>query len=237
MEFLLSNSTALLKVFKKYAINTPKRIAHFLTQLHEETGGFIKFSENLNYTPTGLIETFGTNQISAAQANLYGRTAKRKANQQAIANIVYGGEWGKKNLGNTQIGDGWRFRGRGLIQLTGRSNYQAYKNFSGIDVVANPDLASRPDIAIDIAGWFWSVRYNLNPIADNNNITSITKKINGALTNFSERVKQLNYYANIDIFGILKKKASPRLAKAKNKFSYSYYNPFPWVLDFGFKTK
>ena len=64
MDFLLSNSTPFLKVFKKYAINTPKRVAHFLAQLHEETGGFIKLSENLNYTPAGLIETFGTNQIS-----------------------------------------------------------------------------------------------------------------------------------------------------------------------------
>lgn len=207
MEFLLSNSTPFLKAFKKYAINTPKRVAHFLAQLHEETGGFIKLSENLNYTPAGLIETFGTNQISVAQANLYGRTAKRKANQEAIANIVYGGAWGKANLGNTQVGDGWRFRGRGLIQLTGRINYQAYKDYSGVDVIANPDLASRPDIAIDIAGWFWSVRFKLNPIADTNNITSITKKINGGLTNFSERVKQLNYYTSIDTLGILKKKS------------------------------
>lgn len=237
MEFLLSNSTPFLKVFKKYAINTPKRVAHFLAQLHEETGGFIKLSENLNYTPAGLIETFGTNQISVAQANLYGRTAKRKANQEAIANIVYGGKWGKVNLGNTQVGDGWRFRGRGLIQLTGRVNYQAYKDYSGVDVIANPDLASRPDIAIDIAGWFWSVRFKLNPIADTNNITSITKKINGGLTNFSERVKQLKYYTSIDTLGILKKKASPKPGKPKNKSAYSYYNPFTRVLDFGSKTK
>lgn len=234
MEFLLSNSTPFLSVFKKYAINTPKRIAHFLAQLHEETGGFERFGENLNYTPDGLIKTFGTNQISVAQANLYGRTAKHKANQEAIANIVYGGKWGKVNLGNTQVGDGWRFRGRGLIQLTGRANYQAYKNYSGVDVITNPDLASRPDIAIDIAGWFWSVRYNLNPVADTNNITAITKKINGALTNFSERVKQLNYYTGIDTLGILKKKAKPR---TKSKADYSFYNPFTRMLDFGFKTK
>ncbi|MEN9928309.1 MAG: hypothetical protein RLZZ231_230, partial [Bacteroidota bacterium] len=143
MDFLLSNSTPLLRAFKKYAINTPKRIAHFLAQIHEETGGFVKLSENLNYSPAGLMKTFGTNQISPAQANQYGRMVNRKANQEAIANIVYGGEWGKKNLGNTQVGDGWRFRGRGLIQITGRANYQAYKNYSGFDVVSNPDLALR----------------------------------------------------------------------------------------------
>ncbi|MGC4041988.1 MAG: glycoside hydrolase family 19 protein [Flavobacterium sp.] len=206
MEFLLANSITFLSAFKKYAINTPRRIAHFLAQLHEESGGFSKFTENLNYSPQGLIKTFGTNQISVAQANLYGRTANQKANQQAIANTVYGGIWGKTNLGNIQSGDGWRFRGRGLIQLTGRSNYQAYKNYSGHDVIANPDLATRPDIAIDIAGWFWSVRFKLNPIADKNNINSITEKINGGLTNLDERVKQLNYYISIDTMGILKKK-------------------------------
>ena len=113
----------------------------------------------------------------------------------------------------------------------------SYKDYSGIDVINNPDLASRPDIAIDISGWFWSVRYKLNPIADSNNITSITKKINGGLTNFSERVKQLNYYNSIDTLGILKKKASPRPVKSKNKSVYSYYNPFTRVLDFGSKTK
>ena len=234
MEFLLSNSTSFLNAFKKYAINTQKRIAHFLAQLHEETGGFIRLSENLNYTPTGLIETFGTNQISVTQANLYGRTAKHKANQEAIANIVYGGVWGKKNLGNTQVGDGWRFRGRGLIHLTGRANYQAYKNYSGVDVIVNPDLASRPDIAIDIAGWFWSVKYKLNPIADTNNIKAITKEINGGLTNFSKRVEHLNYYTSIDTLGILKKKAKPRTVKKPDN---SFYNPFTRILDFDFKIK
>ena len=211
MNFLMTNSITFLSIFKKYAINTPRRIAHFLAQVHEESGGYIKFNESLNYTPQGLIKTFGTNQISVAQANLYGRTTKQKANQEAIANIVYGGNWGKVNLGNTQLGDGWRFRGRGLIQLTGRANYQAYKDYSGHDVIANPDLASRPDIAIDIAGWFWSVRFKLNPIADKNNINSITKKINGGLTNLTERVKQLNYYIAIDTMGILKKKVKTLL--------------------------
>jgi putative chitinase len=207
MDFLLTNSITFLSIFKKYAINTPRRIAHFLAQVHEESGGYVKFNESLNYTPQGLIKTFGTNQISLSQANLYGRTAKHKANQEAIANIVYGGNWGKVNLGNTQVGDGWRFRGRGLIQLTGRANYQAYKDYSGHDVIDNADLASRSDIAIDIAGWFWSVRFKLNPIADKNNINSITEKINGGLTNLTERVKQLNYYIAIDTLGILKKKS------------------------------
>jgi putative chitinase len=225
MDFLLTNSITFLSIFKKYAINTPKRIAHFLAQLHEESGGYAKFNESLNYSPQGLIKTFGTNQISVEQANLYGRTAKQKANQEAIANIVYGGNWGKVNLGNTKVGDGWRFRGRGLIQLTGRANYQAYKEYSGQDVIANPDLASRPDIAIDIAGWFWSVRFKLNPIADTNNINSITKKINGGLTNLTERVKQLNYYITIDTLGILKKKVKTILLPNPNyNFWFGLFN-------------
>ena len=209
MEFLLSNSTSFLKVFTKYGIVTPLRVAHFLAQLHEETGGFVRLSENLNYTPAGLMETFGTNQISLAQANLYGRTSKHKANQQAIANIVYGGVWGKVNLGNTKVGDGWKFRGRGLIQLTGRANYQAYKDYSGHDVINNPDLVSRPDIMIDVAGWFWSVRLKLNPIADKNNITAITKQINGGQTNLAERKKQLKFYSGQNTLDLLKKKVKP----------------------------
>jgi len=221
MEFLLNNSITFLSIFKKYGISTPKRIAHFLAQLHEESGGYTRFVESLNYTPQGLMKIFGDNQISTSQANLYGRTSAHKANQQAIANIVYGGTWGKLNLGNTQKGDGWRFRGRGLIQLTGRANYQAYKDYSGHDVIANPDLASRADIAIDIAGWFWSVRYNLNPIADTNNINSITKKLNGGLTNLAERVKQLEYYIAIDTLGILKKKV--KISLLPNPF-YNFFS-------------
>jgi len=211
MDFLLANSITFLSIFKKYAISTPRRIAHFLAQLHQESAGFTRFVESLNYTPEGLISTFGSKRISKAQALLYGRTSAHKANVEAIANIVYGGAWGKLNLGNTQVGDGWRFRGRGLIQLTGRANYQAYKDYSGHDVIANPDLASRADIAIDIAGWFWSVRYNLNPIADGNSIKSITKKINGGLTHLTEREHHFNNYIAVDTLGILKKKVKTSL--------------------------
>lgn len=224
MDFLLTNSITFLGVFQKYAINTPKRIAHFLAQIHEESGGFTRFTESLDYTPQGLIKTFGVNQISVSQANLYGRTSAHKANQEAIANIVYGGAWGKVNLGNTQKGDGWKFRGRGLIQLTGRANYEAYKNYSGHNVISNPDLASRADIALDIAGWFWSVRYNLNPLADMGNINSITKKLNGGLTNLAERVKQLNYYIGVDTLSILKKKVKQIL------FNNPYYSFFTGLL-------
>lgn len=214
MEFLLSNSGFFLKAFTKYGIITPLRVAHFLAQLHEETGGFIRLSENLNYTPKGLMDTFGTNQISQAQANLYGRTALQKANKEAIANTVYGGIWGRVNLGNTKRGDGWKFRGRGLIQLTGRANYQAYKNYSGHDVINNPDLVLNTDIMIDVAGWFWSVRFKLNPIADKNNIVAITKKINGGQTNLVERKKQLQFYSRQDTLAVLKKKDdSQRLPK------------------------
>lgn len=232
MNFLLQNSTVFLKVFNKYAINTPIRVAHFLGQLHEETGGFVKFHENLNYTPEGLIKTFGTNQISVLQAQKYGRTKTQKANQEAIANIVYGGAWGKKNLGNTQVGDGWKFRGRGLIQLTGRALYQKYKDFSGLDVITNPDLVGQFAIALDVAGWYWSNVSKLNPLADANNITSITKKINGGLTNFEERKKQVSFYRSFDVLGDLKKKVQKKL-KSNNPFGSNKPRSI-WNSWFGF---
>ncbi|MBY0485942.1 MAG: hypothetical protein K2P85_01925 [Flavobacteriaceae bacterium] len=231
MNFLLQNSTVFLKVFNKYAINTPIRVAHFLGQLHEETGGFVRFHENLNYTPKGLMDTFGTNQISVEQANKYGRTAKQKANQEAIANIVYGGAWGKKNLGNINPGDGWKFRGRGLIQLTGRALYQQYKDFSGLDVIANPDLVGQFAIALDVAGWYWS-KSKLNSLADGNNITSITKKINGGMTNFKERLKNVAYYRSFDVLGDLKKKVQKKL---NNNNPFNYNKPrSSWFNWFGF---
>lgn len=206
MSFILSNSVAFLQSFLKYGINTPLRIAHFLAQAAHESNDFNSLTENLNYTPQGLIATFGASRISVAQANLYGRTATRKANQEMIANIVYGGEWGRKNLGNTMAGDGWRFRGRGIFQLTGRANYENYKKFSGVDVIANPDLVSTINTAIDTACFFWKMQ-NLSVLADKNAIESITKKINTASLGLSDRKQKLTYFKTQNFsIELLKKK-------------------------------
>lgn len=221
MSFILSNSLAFLQTFTRYSINTPLRIAHFLAQAAHESADFKDFTESLNYTPQGLIDTFGTARISVAQANLYGRTATRKANQEAIANIVYGGAWGKKNLGNIYQGDGWRYRGRGIFQLTGRSNYEAYKKYSGVDVVSNPDLVATINIAIDTAGYYWSAR-GLNLLADSNKIESLTKKINAGLRGLDKRKEKFSFYKTQNYtIELLKKKIN--LLRLSSPVGSSFY--------------
>lgn len=117
-------------------------IAYILATAFHETGGTMKpISENLNYTAQALIAKFSRSRISVADANKYGRTSKQKANQSAIANLIYGGAWGLRNLGNRLAGDGWRFIGRGFVQLTGRRNYEIY------GVADTPSKATDPDTA------------------------------------------------------------------------------------------
>lgn len=243
MTFLLTNSVSFLKCFKKYAINTPLRVAHFLAQLDEESGGYTRFDEGMNYTPDSLLAKF-SKRITHEQAQKYGRTNSHSANKEMIANIIYGGAWGKKNLGNTQVGDGWKFRGRGLIQITGRANYQAYKSYSGVDVISNPSLASTPSIAIDIAGWYWTVRTKLHPtspsglnrLADDDKIKTITKIINGGQLNIDKRIENLAKYKKTDTLSILKKKIKAIRSKSVYKSSYDYWSslsavknkPFPF---------
>lgn len=118
------------------ARNTPLRhLAYILaTDYHESGRRMLPSRENMNYSVNGLLKTFGRHRISEADARRLGRSGNRPADQPAIANIVYGGEWGRKNLGNTEPGDGWRFRGGSLPQITGRRNYSLF----GID----PDRAA-----------------------------------------------------------------------------------------------
>ena len=145
-----------------------------------------------------------------------------------------------KYLGNRLPGDGYRFRGRGLTQLTGRGNYEKFTKYSGIDIVSNPDLASRLDISIQIACWYWtkgSAWGNLNKYADKNDIVTITKGINGGLTGLEDRKKQYAFYKQFDLFAILKKKAIHRAVKKVSKPVFSFYDPFTRMLDFGFKIK
>lgn len=112
-------------------------MAYVLATAYHETGGKIQpVRENLNYSVSGLLKTFGRHRISAADARKYGRSGARKADQMGIANIIYGGEWGRNNLGNIKPGDGWRFRGGGLPQTTGR------RNFTILGLVDKPDLVT-----------------------------------------------------------------------------------------------
>ena len=98
-----------------------------------------------------------------------------------------------KELGNIYKGDGYKFRGRGLIHISGRNMYNQYKAFSKIDVITNPDLAARIDIAIDIAGWYWQLK-NINVHADKDDVINVTKKVNGGTNALTERKTYLSYY-------------------------------------------
>lgn len=115
-------------------------IAYIMATAFHETGGkMTATTESLNYTTTALRSKFSRERISLADADRYGRTKKRAANQSAIANLIYGGAWGLRNLGNKLVGDGWRFIGRGLVQLTGRRNYELF------------GLGDNPEGATDLA--------------------------------------------------------------------------------------
>ena len=158
--------------------------ARFIAQLHVESAGFNRVEENLRYSAKRLLEVFGKrNGLTPAIA---GRVAA--AGPRAVANFIYGGEWGERNLGNTQPDDGWDFRGRGLIQLTGRDNYStASIGCYGDDrLLADPDMLLLPEEAANVAAWFWYHKH-LNGIED---IAVVTKKINGGHHALAQRRTQ-----------------------------------------------
>lgn len=121
---------AILDECDRSGATDPRWLAYIMATPHLETGArFEPVTESLNYSVQGLLKTFGRHRISAADATRLGRrdaAPKRAANQEAIANLIYGGAWGRDNLGNTQPGDGWTYRGRGLVQITGRANYAKF---------------------------------------------------------------------------------------------------------------
>jgi putative chitinase len=173
---------------KAYEINTPERIAGFLSQIGHESGGLASLQENLNYKVDAILKLFGRHRISEADARKFGRddAIGQKANQKALADILYGGEFGRKNLGNTEPGDGSRFIGRGLKQLTGRSNYKRCGDAIGTDLVADPEKLLEPVNAALSAGWFWSAN-GLNALADKGDVAAMTKRINGGDIGLAQR--------------------------------------------------
>lgn len=171
---------------KAYDITSPKRIAGFLSQIGHESAGLQVLTENLNYSVDALLSIFGRHRISEADARKHGRTWQQAAHPEAIANIIYGGEWGKRWLGNTESGDGWKYRGRGLKQLTGRDNYRRCGDAIREDFINYPDRLLLPVNAALSAGWFWSVN-GLNAVADLGDVPRMTKLINGGANGLSER--------------------------------------------------
>jgi putative chitinase len=165
----------LLETFEKYDISTPKRQAYFIGQCMHESGGFKQLKENLNYSARGLMATWPSRFPDIDTAEKFER------NPEKIANKVYAGR-----MGNTEDGDGAKYIGRGLIQLTGKENYANCGNAIGVDLVANPDLLSTPKYAALSAGWFWNKK-GLNALADADDIDTITKRINGGLIGLADR--------------------------------------------------
>jgi putative chitinase len=165
----------LLETFEKYEINTPKRQACFIGQCMHESGGFKQLKENLNYSAKGLVATWPSRFPNEECAEEYARKPEK------IANKVYSGR-----MGNTEDGDGAKYIGRGLIQLTGKDNYKAVTEALGMDLVANPQLLEEPRYAALSAGWFWNKK-GLNALADANDIETMTKRINGGSIGIADR--------------------------------------------------
>ena len=170
-----------------FGITTALRQAHFLAQVGHESAGFTKVEEGLNYSENALLAMFGK-RIIVAQAKAYGRNAEHSANQKMIANIIYANRNGN---GDVASGDGYRYRGRGLIQITGKANYSALSGQLSADVVANPDLLTENlQAAMSAAAW-WK-NHGLNELADLDDVTRITKIINGGTNGLEDRIARLN---------------------------------------------
>ena len=177
-------------VMEKFQINTPLRLAHFLAQCGHESGGFRATQENLNYSAKGLNGIFKKYFPTEASAAAYARQP------QKIANKVYANRMGN---GSEASGDGWKYRGRGPIQLTGKDNYTAFAAaVQRPDVLTNPDLVVG-ELAFESALWFFR-KNGLLAIADKGVtdaiITQITKRVNGGTHGLDDRLKKTKQYAN-----------------------------------------
>jgi len=175
------------EVASKFEINTPLRLAHFLAQCGHESGGFKLTQENLNYSAKGLNGIFKKYFPTLESAVPYERKPEK------IANKVYGGRMGN---GAEASGEGWKFHGRGFIQLTGKDNYTAFTKSIGEDCVTNPDLVASK-YALASAAWFFN-KNGLHKMADGGandaTVTSITKRVNGGTIGLPDRIKHFNEY-------------------------------------------
>lgn len=173
---------AMMEIFPKYEINTPNRIAGFVAQCAHESNNFNNLEENLNYKEETLLKVFG---------RYFGPAPKRNAkeyarNPEKIANYVYMDEFRSSKMGNVKEGDGWRFRGRGLKQLTGRENYTNFGKTVGMTAEEAAEYVATEKGAIESACWFWNAK-KLNAIADSGDIVKMTKIINGGDIGLADR--------------------------------------------------
>jgi len=172
--------TPLNDTFDKYDINTPKRQAAFIGQCSHESGNFKTLEENLHYSANALMRVWPSRFPDKDVADKYAN------NPEKIANKVYSGR-----MGNTEEGDGWKYHGRGLIQLTGKENYEHCGSSLGVDLVGNPDWLLDPKYAALSAGWFFNKK-GLNQLADLGDVVAITKRINGGTLGLDDRASKTN---------------------------------------------
>ncbi|WP_422096899.1 glycoside hydrolase family 19 protein [Variovorax sp.] len=159
-------------------------LVDFLPNILHESAMLERMEESLNYTPEGLLATFGPARISPAQAQALGRIpGKQAADQRAIANVVYGGDWGRKKLGNVGPNDGWTYRGRGPIGITGFDNYRRVGDLIGQNLVGIPDLLSQPRFALDACIAWWEDRIPDSMLGET---TAIRQRVNGGTLGLAE---------------------------------------------------
>jgi len=165
--------------FDKYEINTPKRQAGFIGQCQHESGNFKTLEENLHYSAASLMRVWPSRFPDQATADQYAN------NPEKIANKVYAGR-----MGNTEDGDGFKYRGRGVLQLTGKDSYIFCGQALKLDLMDNPDLLLEPMNAMLSAGWFWNKR-GLNAAADVSGWEEVTRKINGGVLGLDDRIAKI----------------------------------------------
>lgn len=188
-------------------IDTKRKLAHFLAQVKQEVGPSMRLEENLSYTPKRLKKKFSYFAKHPTEADLYGRTKDHPADQEAIADRAYANRNGN---GNVASGDGWRYRGRGMIQLTGKSNYKSFTTAHNKiwtddvkDFVKNPDLVVQEIYAVRSALLFWKT-HNLANIANKgvsyDESSKITAVINKNTDTYKERFKNLEEIMKLEFF-------------------------------------
>lgn len=178
---------ALNDTFARFQIATPLQQAAFIGQCGHECGQFKVLEENLNYRAETLMKLWPKRFPIREVADQYARNPKK------IANKVYSGRMGNRDEAS---GDGYRFRGRGCIQLTGHANYFHASQALGVDFVKEPDLVATPQYAALTAGWFWDTQ-KLNRFADARDWTALTKKINGGTIGLEDRIKHINHALDV----------------------------------------
>lgn len=166
------------RYFDLYKINTVRRISAFFGQVAVESTEFHRLEENLNYnSPERLVAIFSSRFRNTDAAKEYIKSPEK------LANLIYAGQIGN---GDVKSGDGWRYRGRGLMQLTGRYNYAEFSKATGVDALNDPDLLTKPEYAVYSATWYWNEK-RLNSHADIKNFEALTKLINVNCLQFSAR--------------------------------------------------